>query len=92
MKRALVIGMLVALALPASALAHASLVREAPSFGQRLPVSPRRVVLRFDETVDALPKAIEVLTPEGANLAGAAHAIPGEREIVASLPRLAKGA
>jgi len=92
MKRAFVLAALAALALPASASAHASLVREAPSFGQRMSASPRQVVLRFDETVDALPKAIEVLTPKGANLAGVPRAVPGEREIVASLPRLPKGA
>lgn len=92
MRRAVVLAGLVALALPASASAHASLVREVPSFGQRVTASPRQVVLRFDETVDALPKAIEVLTSNGANLAGPPHAVPGRREIVASLPRLPKGA
>src|SRR5581483_42766 len=61
MKRALAVAVLVALTLPASAFAHASLRKEAPGFRQRLAASPRQVVLQFDQTVDALPKAIVVL-------------------------------
>jgi len=90
-KRALVIAAFAALALPASAFAHASLEKETPSFKQELRSSPRQVVLQFDQTVDALPKAIEVLTPDGKNVAGAPRAIPSQRELVASLPRLPKG-
>jgi copper transport protein len=91
MKRALVIAALAALALPASAFAHASLRKEAPGFRQRLDVSPRQVVLQFDQSVDALPKALVVLTPKGENVAATPRAIPSQREIVASLPRLPKG-
>jgi copper transport protein len=91
MKRALLFMALVALVAPASAFAHASLQKESPSFKQRLQVSPRQVVLQFDQSVDALPKAIQVFTLKGKNIAGTPRAIPGEREIVASLPRLPKG-
>lgn len=91
MKRALALAVFFALALPASAFAHASLEKESPAYKQRLSVSPRQVVLRFDETVDALPKAIVVLTPKGTNVAGKPRAIPSRREIVASLPNLPKG-
>jgi copper transport protein len=91
MKRALFIAALVALAVPASAFAHASLEKEVPSYKQRVSASPRYVVLTFDQTVDALPKAIEVLTPKGVNVAGVPQAVPREREIVARLPRLPKG-
>ena len=91
MKRALFIALLGALVLPASAFAHASLLKETPSYKQRVAASPRQVVLQFDQTVDALPKAIEVLTPDGKNVAGRPRAVPSQREIVASLPRLPKG-
>ena len=91
MRRALLIAVLAALALPGGAFAHASLKQESPGFRQRLSVSPRQVVLQFDQSVDALPKAIEVLTLKGRNVAGPPRAIPSQREIVAALPRLPKG-
>jgi copper transport protein len=91
MKRALLVVAFVALVAPASAFAHASLEKESPSFKQRLAVAPRQVVLQFDQSVDALPKAIQVFTLKGKNIAGRPRAIPGQREIVASLPRLPKG-
>ncbi|MGH2972948.1 MAG: copper resistance protein CopC [Gaiellaceae bacterium] len=91
MRRALPIAAAVALLLPASAYAHASLQRETPGFKQRLSAPPRQVVLQFDESVDALPKAIQVFTLKGKNLAGKPRAVPSQRELVASLPRLPKG-
>ncbi|HXR11846.1 MAG TPA: copper resistance protein CopC [Gaiellaceae bacterium] len=91
MRRALLLAALAALALPASAFAHASLRSESPGFKQRLSASPREVVLQFDETVDALPKAIVVLTLKGKNVAGTPRAVKSQRELVASLPRLPKG-
>ncbi|HSX22085.1 MAG TPA: copper resistance protein CopC [Gaiellaceae bacterium] len=91
MKRALPIVLLAALAFPAASFAHASLRHESPSFKQRLSVSPRQVVLQFDQPVVALPNAIQVLTLKGKNVAGPARAISSQRELVASLPRLPKG-
>jgi copper transport protein len=90
-RRALVLAVLVTLALPASAFAHASLRKETPGFRQRLAASPRQVVLQFDQTVDALPKAIVVLTLDGKNVAGKPRAVPSARELVVALPRLPKG-
>ena len=91
MRRALVIAALAALALPGVAFAHASLRNESPSFKQELAGSPRRVLLQFDQSVVALPKAIQVFTPDGKNLAGPPRAVPAQREIVAALPKLPKG-
>lgn len=90
MKRFLLI-VLVALAFPAAAFAHASLRHESPSFKERFAVSPRQVVLTFDQPVVALPNAIKVLTLKGKNLAGPARAIPAQLELVASLPKLPAG-
>jgi copper transport protein len=91
MRRALPLVVLAALAFPAASFAHASLRHETPSFKQRVSVSPRQVVLQFDQPVVALPNAIRVLTPDGKNVAGQARAISSQRELVAPLPRLPKG-
>jgi len=91
MKRALLLAVLGALVLPASAFAHASLRKESPGFRQRLAAPPRQIVLQFDQTVDALPKAIQVFTPRGTNVAETPHAVQSARELVVSLPRLPKG-
>lgn len=91
MRRALLVAVLAALVFPAAAFAHAALKNESPSFGQELAVSPRTIVLQFDQTVQALPKSIQVLTPDGRNLAGTPRAITAQRRLVASVPRLPKG-
>jgi len=91
MKRALLIAVLAALAFPALAFGHAALRHESPSFKQRLNISPRQVVLQFDQPVVALQNAIRVLTLAGKNIALPARAIPSQRELVAALPRLPKG-
>ena len=80
-----------ALAFPASAFAHASLVHEFPGFKQRLARAPHAVVLRFDQGVDALPNAVVVLDAGGENLARPARALPSRRELVAPLRRLPRG-
>lgn len=72
MRRALPV-MLVALAFPTSALAHASLRVESPTFGQRLHSAPAELVLRFDQEVEALPSGVTVLDRRGRNHAGASR-------------------
>lgn len=83
----LALAALAALAAPASALAHATLVRESPSLRERLERSPGRVVLAFDQSVDAVRDSIVVLDGRGRNVAGPARAVKAERALVASLPR-----
>ena len=78
---------LAALAAPASALAHASLVGQSPALRQRLQQPPTRVVLRYDQPVDAVRDAIVVLDAKGRNVAQAVRAVKAQRELVASLPR-----
>jgi copper transport protein len=77
---------LAALAVPATALAHASLVREQPDLRQRLSQSPKQIVLTFDQPVDLVPQAVVVENAKGVNLAGPAHVVKLERELVAPLP------
>ena len=69
MRRALAAAALLALALPASAFAHASLLHESPSYKQELRRAPRSVTLSFDQTIESLPNAVEVLDQRGRNLA-----------------------
>jgi len=88
-RRALAAAALVALALPASAFAHASLLHETPSYKQEVQRAPRSVTLSFDQTVELLPNAVEVLDRNGANLALPAHA--NGRSLVAPLRRLPRG-
>jgi copper transport protein len=55
----------VALALPASALAHATLKATSPSPRERLDTAPRLVSLRFDQAVTLIPNAIRVYDAHG---------------------------
>lgn len=91
MRRALVLASLAALVVPASAFAHASITQSYPGYRERLAQSPRNVILRFDQSVTALPHSIVVLTPDGKNVAAPARAIPAKNAIVARLPRLPRG-
>jgi copper transport protein len=68
MSRALLV-VVVALAFPATAFAHASLRVESPTFGQRLHSAPRELVLRFDQLVEGLPNGVVVLDRRGRNYA-----------------------
>jgi copper transport protein len=91
-RRALVV-VAAALVLPSAAFAHASLIRESPSFRERLAQSPHEILLRFDQSVTLLPHAVVVLgSGGGKNLAAAAKAVPEKRAIVAHLPSLPRGA
>jgi copper transport protein len=61
---------IVALALPASAAAHATLVRSTPSDGAVLPKAPREVRLVFDDVVRPLGGAEAVRNRGGSVIAG----------------------
>ncbi|HEY5058632.1 MAG TPA: CopD family protein [Gaiellaceae bacterium] len=83
----------VALAFPAAAFAHATLLHETPSLEQRVARSPAQVVLRFDQPVNNVPRAILVLDAAGHNVAGPPRAVKSARELVAALPKsLPRGA
>jgi copper transport protein len=88
MRRVVLLGILVALAAPAAASAHATLRTEFPGFQQELQASPGVVRLHFDQYVQ-LP-SIEVLDTNGVNhaAAGVAHG----RNVTAKVRRLPRGA
>jgi copper transport protein len=91
MKRALLpVVALVALATPAQALAHSTLERASPGFRERLVSSPRAVVLRFDQQVQALPGSIRVYSSRGS--IGVLEARSIGRSLRAALPPLQTGA
>ncbi len=81
----------IALVLPGAAFAHASLEHTKPSFRQRVEVSPREVVLDFDQGVKAFPSSIEVRTGDGKLVSGPARRGPASHEVVAPLGQLPRG-
>jgi copper transport protein len=84
--------LLLALAFPAAAGAHATLVRTSPGFGKRLQRAPHVVRLRFDQSVKALPNAITVYTAKGKAESGIARAGRDRRVVEAPVRRLGRGA
>ncbi len=80
---------LVALAIPAVASAHATLVSTTPRFGTELQRGPAQIVLRFDQNVSILPGAVHVFNGAGRELAGPAH-VEG-RHVVARVAPLKLG-
>ena len=91
--RALAAVAFAALALPASAFAHANLLQREPTFGKRLATSPPAVVLRFDQGIDVFSNSIEVRSAKGALVtAGPAHTIDEKRAATVALKHLPKGA
>jgi copper transport protein len=93
MRAALAAAVLVALTLPASALAHANLLERTPTYAAKLEKPPRAVSLRFDQGVDVFAKGIDVRSSTGRVVtAGPAHSIEEGRVATVSLRRLPKGA
>jgi copper transport protein len=86
-RAALIVAALAALAFPAAAFAHASLLRETPGLEQRIAKSPAQIVLQFDQPVNDVPRAILVLDSKGKNVAGPPRAVQSARELVAALPK-----
>jgi len=67
--KALLVTLIVALALPAVASAHATLRSTTPSFGRELQRGPGSIHLLFDQHVNALPGAVHVLNGVGRDFA-----------------------
>jgi copper transport protein len=82
---------LVALALPAAASAHATLIRTAPEYGKRVERSPSLVRLYFDQSVDVLPNAIHVYNAKGRLLSGRTVSSSDKRTIDAPVSRMPRG-
>ncbi|MGB2875287.1 MAG: copper resistance protein CopC [Gaiellaceae bacterium] len=79
------------LAFPAGAAAHATLKQTEPAFAARLGRSPTVVVLRFDQSVKALPNAITVFTAKGRVVSGTARSGSDKRIVAVPVQRLGRG-
>ena len=90
MRKLLAVALL-ALALPAAASAHATLIKTDPAYGKRIERSPSLVRLHFDQSVDVLPNAIRVYDVKGRLLSGQTLLSANERTIDAPVSRLPRG-
>ena len=90
MKRLLLIAAAFALVFPAQAFAHASLEQTTPGFRERLPSSPQKIVLRFDQYVERLPGSVHLYSSTGE--VGVKRIVLEGRNLTAWLPHLSKGA
>jgi copper transport protein len=91
--RALAAAALVALALPASAFAHANLLLRQPTYSARLAKAPAVVSLHFDQGVDVFADSIQVRTMKGKLVtSGPAYTVDHQRVATVPLRKLPKGA
>jgi copper transport protein len=88
MRRLVLLGLLMALAAPAAASAHATLRTEFPGFQEELRAAPRVVRLHFDQFVQV--PSIEVLDTNGVNHTAAA--VAHGRNVTAKVRALPRGA
>jgi copper transport protein len=72
-RRALLVAVVVALAVPAAASAHATLLRISPGYGARLERSPSEVRLHFDQGVALIPNSVRIYTAQGRLVGGTPH-------------------
>jgi copper transport protein len=80
-----------ALAVPAAASAHATLIHTVPSFRERVVTPPHVVRLSFTEAVDPVALKVRVYTAQGRLVSGKPHLMPGGRAVEASLGRVRRG-
>lgn len=89
---AAVVVAVAALALPAGALAHATLERESPSFRERVETAPRSVRLNFSESVDPVALSVRVYTARGRVVSGRPRLLDAGRIVQTPLRKLDRGA
>jgi copper transport protein len=90
-KRAVVLLVLLFLALPGSAAAHATLESAEPATQSRVDAPPTEIRLRFNQPVTITSNAIQVLAADGTVLSGTSVAEDGEYVVVAPVSRLVDG-
>jgi copper transport protein len=88
---ALAAALVAALALPATALGHATLAEASPGTQSTLGVPPTEIRLRFSQAVVVSPGSIRVLASDGSLHSGAARGTPDERGAVVPVSGLARG-
>jgi copper resistance protein C len=84
--------LLVVLAMPIPALAHALLERASPPVGSELAEPPRQLTLTFTEGIEPLFSTIELRTANGAAVPlGKPHVAADNRQLLVDLPVLKAG-
>ena len=91
MTRALLAVCIVALAVPATAGAHANLKGASPAEQSSVESEPTEIRLRFDQSVTAPPDAIVVYAMDGRRVSGAVRQARGGTEILAPVSGLRAG-
>jgi copper transport protein len=91
LRRALGLGALVALLLPAAAYAHVTLVSSEPVTQSRVDVPPTEVRLTFNGPVTIAPNAVRVLAPDGTLVSGPARTEGGGHVVVAPVSGIVDG-
>ena len=81
----------IALVAPQAAFAHATLQSSEPGYQQELSSPPTEVRLRFNQPVEVISNAIQVLAPDGTVLSGTARTEDNNLVVVAPVSRLVKG-
>ena len=92
MRRVLLFAILVALVIPGTASAHASLSSATPDFRERLERSPAQVVLRFSQVIQPIPNGIVVRDDQGRVVSRSVRLGRDRRSLTAELGPLARGA
>jgi copper transport protein len=87
----LVVAAAGALALPAAASAHATLMHTVPSYKERVERSPHLVRLVFSEAIDPVALSVRVYTARGRVVSEPAHTLPGTQAVEASLRHVGRG-
>jgi copper transport protein len=90
-KRTLRIAWAVALLLPGTASAHATMTGSTPAEQGRVEVPPAEVVLRFDQSVTAPPDGIVVFAMDGRKVSGAVRESAGGAVVRTSVHGLRPG-
>ncbi len=91
MRAATLAAVLAALALPATAYGHATMKGATPAVQSRFEEAPREIVVRFDQSVVATSRAIEVYAPDGRLVSGAAGSRDRGRAVAAPVRGLERG-
>ncbi len=83
---------LIALVLPAPSFAHATLKQATPAIQSRVETTPPLIRLRFDQSVEITPRAIEVFSQEGRKVSASAVTSGNDMFVSARLQELPRGA
>lgn len=91
MRRLALVGLLLALSLPGTAYAHATLKEATPATQSEVASPPREIVLRFDQSVTITDRAIQVFASDGRLVSGPSTSSDRDRRVTAPVKGLVRG-